>query len=104
MGGNELTEAQQRAVDLLHKHIRLDPKKVCRRCPLDYGRHSLAPKNSLGTLEALPVELLCKILEHVNVLSILKFRRVNQEAMSTVDAMPEFKKVSNPSNAAVAIT
>jgi hypothetical protein len=104
MEGDQLTEAQQCAVDLLHKHIRLDPKKVCRRCPLDYGRQSLAPKKSLGTLEVLPAELLCQILEHVNVLSILKFRRVNQKAMSTVDALPEFKKVSNRVNDVVAIT
>jgi hypothetical protein len=92
MADSQLNEAQQRAVKLLNDNI-LNPRILLKLCLLDNGRHSPQPKVSLGALEALPVELLDEVLGHIDIASLLAFRRVNQKAMASVDEMVEYKKV-----------
>jgi hypothetical protein len=80
MTATQLTQQQCAARDLLNEHI-LSPD-ILERCVLDYSLHCLAPEATLGTLEKLPIELHHQILGHIDVESLLRFRRVNQKAMA----------------------
>jgi hypothetical protein len=65
-----------------------------RQCRLDHGLHDLDPVHDLGALSKLPAELLHHILNEVDVESLFTFRRVSQNAMSTVSSMLSYQKVS----------
>ncbi|KAH7063838.1 hypothetical protein BKA63DRAFT_609002 [Paraphoma chrysanthemicola] len=92
MEGDQLTDAQRRAVMILNRQI-LDPRVLLKNCLLDYGRHEVKPKYDLGGLDLLPTEIRCAILENIDVKTLLVFRAVNKRAMATVDEVPCFKKI-----------
>jgi hypothetical protein len=93
MADTTIAEHQRTALKILDEHI-LDSAVLVNKCPLDYGRHILAPRFDLGNLQKLSTELYYHVLGYVDVKSLLVFRRVSQNAMTTVDSMIEYRKVS----------
>ena len=90
-----LTDPQREAVGILNDYI-LDPAELWRRCPLGYSRHRFKIKKAamnLGSLKRLPPELHYEIMGHLDVLSLITFRRVSKMAMTIVNTMVEYKKV-----------
>jgi hypothetical protein len=94
MASSSLTAEQKIAVRILDEFV-LDPEMLLKRCPLDCDCHKLDPRSDLGDLEKLPTELRHHMLGFLEVKSLLTFRRVSQNAMSTVDGMVEYYKVRN---------
>ena len=81
------------------KHEILSTELLSRQCPLDYGRPKPPSRTDLGKFEVLAVEIQQRILEHVNVASLLAFRGVNRRASEVIDGMPTWRKVlDNASN------
>ncbi|KAF2653181.1 hypothetical protein K491DRAFT_551256, partial [Lophiostoma macrostomum CBS 122681] len=75
------------AEDVLAKEV------LTLHCPLDYEKHAVKPKEGLGALDILALEIKQEVLERLDVQSLLTFRRVNQEAMDVVNGMVTWKKV-----------
>ncbi|KAI0837090.1 hypothetical protein F5Y06DRAFT_271969 [Hypoxylon sp. FL0890] len=72
----------------------LDDADLETRCPLDNGRHSIQPRQSLGQLDALPLELLTEVLIAIDLPTLTAFRRVNCRAMSIVDSLHQYRMIS----------
>jgi hypothetical protein len=51
------------------------------------------PKNDLGTLDTLPLELLSLILVQIDLRSLTDFRRINNRAMQVVDSVLEYRLI-----------
>lgn len=64
-------------------------------CPLDYGKHDCSPTTGTGIFDKLPEEIKEKVLENIDVQSLLVFRRVNKEAMAVVNGTVKWRKVSS---------
>jgi len=71
----------------------LDDAGLDTRCPLDNGRHVIQPKQSVGQLDRLPVELIDHVLRMLDIPTLSTFRRVNQRAMHLVDSLPPYRRV-----------
>lgn len=77
----------------------LDPVALERCCPLDNGRHNdlhVIPQDSsfsLGSLDTLPVEVLCGILLDLDLQSLTVLRSVNRRARFTVDTLPQYNDI-----------
>lgn len=66
------------------------------QCPLDnrLGIGASAPaRHSLGKLDQLPDELLCRILLFADIPSLTLFRRVNRRAMQIVNSIPQYDAI-----------
>jgi len=69
----------------------LDCNRLATYCPLDNGRHlNTAPSADLGALNILPQELLVLVLRELDLQTLTNFRRVNRQAMISVDAVPTY--------------
>ncbi|KAI1414113.1 hypothetical protein F5Y13DRAFT_21962 [Hypoxylon sp. FL1857] len=75
-------------------HLTLDEADLETRCPLDNGRHSIRPRESLGQLDVLPFELLSDILLTLDLPTLTVFRRVNFQAMHVVNSLHQYKMIS----------
>lgn len=53
------------------------------------------PISSLSTFDRLPYEILWQILHSLDLISLLRFRQVNQRARELSTAMPEYQHVAN---------
>lgn len=62
--------------------------------PLDIGKHQPNPRFDLGKLDALSTDLVQMVLAQTDVQTLFAFRRVNQRAMTMVDALPHFKAIT----------
>ncbi|KAI8942044.1 hypothetical protein NX059_000148 [Plenodomus lindquistii] len=70
----------------------LDPSALQERCPLDTLKHGYAEsevQESLGAMQALPLEIQHQILRHAHLDTLLTFRRINKLAMNTVNSLIE---------------
>lgn len=94
MASPNLTASQREAVKMLTDYNNLIPVDLLLGCPLDHGRHSVERATDLGALNTLPRELQYEIMGHLDVQSLLAFRRVSKKAMDAVNTMVEYKKVS----------
>jgi hypothetical protein len=92
MSSSDLTPLLRTSLYILNDNV-FDREKLRRQVPLDHGRHNLSAQQDLGELDKLPIELHHLILEDLDVESLLTFRRVNQQAMKTVNSMPSYTKV-----------
>jgi hypothetical protein len=92
MHSNTLTRQQLISLRILNENI-LDPKTLLKHCPLDYGRHVFHQTGHIGMFGRLPLEIQHKVLSHVDIYTLLTFRRVNQSAMAAVNSMLDYKKV-----------
>ncbi|EMD63863.1 hypothetical protein COCSADRAFT_172107 [Bipolaris sorokiniana ND90Pr] len=65
------------------------------RVQLDHGKHdcTYSPTATLGILYTFPIELQQRIVSHLDVKSLLVFRRVSKPAMSLVNSLLEYKKI-----------
>jgi hypothetical protein len=61
-----LTKQQQLSLEILNDNI-LNPDILLQHCPLDYGRHTLNPKNDLGNFQQLPTELQHQVLRELDI-------------------------------------
>ncbi|KAG9253166.1 uncharacterized protein F5Z01DRAFT_624272 [Emericellopsis atlantica] len=71
----------------------LDNAQLETRCPLDDGRladASIPGRRSAGQLDQLPAELLIMVLLHIDIPSLIHFRRVNRRALELVDSIPQY--------------
>lgn len=59
----------------------------------DRNRLRSPPKTCAGTLEALPPEMMVKILSQLDLRTLADFRCVNRRALELVDALPEYKAI-----------
>lgn len=73
----------------------LDDRDLERTCPLDNGRHTIIVSHDLGTLDALPLELLRLILVRTDLRSLTNFRRINNRAIQIVDSILEYQTIVN---------
>jgi len=79
-------------------HGVLHHQLLARHCLLDDAHHAIgldyttAP--NLGLFSRLPVELQQQIILHMDVATVLTWRRVNRMAMDLVSQMFEWKEVS----------
>jgi hypothetical protein len=69
----------------------LDEQNLSRACPLDNGHHAHEKQGSLGSLECLPLELLCDVLYHLDSSTLAIFRRLNTRAVPVLDALHSYK-------------
>jgi hypothetical protein len=83
---------QQLSYKLLDDNV-LERTVLSQECRLDHGLHDLNSVHDLGALSQLPTEPLHHILDEVDVKSLFTFRRVSQNAMSTVSSMLSYQKV-----------
>lgn len=88
----ELTNLQRTAINILNENL-YDRDILPKQCPLDHCRHLLAPKQDLGMLSSVPIETHHLVLDELDIVSLLTFRRVNQLSMSTVNSMANYDKV-----------
>ncbi|KAL3256344.1 hypothetical protein ABHI18_007648 [Aspergillus niger] len=51
------------------------------------------PCYGLGTLEALPIEVIHLTLIQLDMLSLIEFRRVNRRARQVTDSVPQFRHI-----------
>jgi len=51
------------------------------------------PLHSLGQIDTLPLELLCQVLLELDVPTLTAFRRVNRQALTVVDSIPQYRRV-----------
>ncbi|KAK8169464.1 hypothetical protein IWX90DRAFT_179350 [Phyllosticta citrichinensis] len=72
----------------------LDEAEDFRVFPLQYGHAVEEPRQNLGALDALPLELIQSTLSLVDLETLQHFRRVNRRALKVVDGMPEYKAVA----------
>ena len=83
----------------IHVGAMLEPMDLQRRCPLDNGLHDdlqVTPQKSsfsLGSLDTLPIELLCAILLDLDLQSLTRLRSVNCRARFTVDTLPQYNNI-----------
>jgi hypothetical protein len=103
MAHSSLTAEQRIAARMFDEFV-LEPEILLKRCPFDYRRHKLEPRNDLEDLKKLPMELRHHMLGFLEIKSLLAFRRVNQSAMSTVDGMVEYHKVRHCSTSISTVT
>lgn len=75
------------------KDFTLDDNDLTRTCPLDNHRHHIDPKNDLGVLDTLPLELLSSILVQIDLRSLTDFRRINNRSMQVVDSVTEYQSI-----------
>jgi hypothetical protein len=92
MSSSDLTPLQRTSLYILNDNV-FDRDILRKQVPLDHGRHTLNPQQDLGDLDKLPTELHHLILEELDIEFLLTFRRVNQQAMKTVNSMPSYTKV-----------
>lgn len=59
----------------------------------DRNRLRSPPKTCAGALEALPHEMIVKILSQLDLRTLADFRCVNRRALELVDALPEYKAI-----------
>jgi hypothetical protein len=89
------------------KGAMLEPVDLERGCPLDNGRHDKQDVATLGTLEALPVELVQTILLDLDLQSLTSLRRVNRRTRLTIDTLWQYNEIityaSNSLRAALSI-
>lgn len=79
------------ASNLHIKDRTLDYNGLATYCPLDNGRQlTTAPRADLGPLKILPQELLAIIFHYLDLQTLTIFRRVNRQAMHSVDAIPAY--------------
>lgn len=57
------------------------------------GRPHILPATGIGSLDALPAELLNMILTEIDLQTLVSFRRVNRRAAELVDQVPSYKAV-----------
>ncbi|KAF2027955.1 hypothetical protein EK21DRAFT_91051 [Setomelanomma holmii] len=76
----------------------IDNSILIRHCPLDNGRHAINFESdgasSLGALSKLLVELSEEVIRHVDIETLLAWRRVNKLAMTLVASLSERKKIT----------
>ncbi|PKS13319.1 hypothetical protein jhhlp_000090 [Lomentospora prolificans] len=73
--------------------VTLDGAALARHCPLDNGRHTTEPRQTLGRLDGLPSEVLMAIFLSLDLITLTAFRRVNNRAMETVDSISEYARI-----------
>ncbi|KAI1378882.1 hypothetical protein F4677DRAFT_412309 [Hypoxylon crocopeplum] len=61
--------------------------------PLDNGRHSIQPRQSLGQLDILPNEVTSDILLALDLPTLTRFRRVNHRAMDLIDSLRQYRMI-----------
>ncbi|KAH8589190.1 hypothetical protein B0O99DRAFT_692758 [Bisporella sp. PMI_857] len=71
----------------------LDDADLETRCLLDNGRHKIQPRNSVGQLDVLPLEIVTDVLVALDLPTLTAFRRVNRRAMSLVDSLHQYGTV-----------
>ena len=80
-------------LDLLKGEV-LDPAVLAAHCPLKPVTLRMKPDSKdLSILEDLPAELQDLVTSHMNLDSVLKFRRVNRKALALVERNLDWQKV-----------
>ena len=84
--------------DLTYTHIRLRDFTLDDNLPdlqcQPYNDHIPDPhKAYLGPLDTLPLELLCEILQQLDLCTLKDFRHVNRRAMWLVESFPQYKAI-----------
>ncbi|KAI9792978.1 MAG: hypothetical protein M1816_001300 [Peltula sp. TS41687] len=77
-------------------NITIDPEGLARRCPLDNGRPQSTTttiNTTLGTLDALPLELLHDVLLQLDLQSLTTLRAVNRYARCSIDGLHKYKTI-----------
>ncbi|KAI0384228.1 hypothetical protein F5Y04DRAFT_238613 [Hypomontagnella monticulosa] len=88
-------QLQSFAADEWWEAIRtLDDVDLESLCPLDNGRHVVRPRESLGQLDKLPIEIIIPMLLSLDIHSLIAFRRVNSRAMDLVNSLHEYQMIS----------
>lgn len=75
------------------KDNNLDDANLETRCPLDNGRHSGTPEQTVGQLDLLPLEIVNEILLSMDLPTLTNFRCINRRAMQLVDSLPQYRMV-----------
>ncbi|KAI0282798.1 hypothetical protein BGY98DRAFT_60892 [Russula aff. rugulosa BPL654] len=84
--------------DLTYTHIRLRDFTLDDNLPdlqcQPYNDHISDPhKAYLGAHDTLPLELLCEILQQLDLCTLTDFRHVNRRAMWLVESFPQYKAI-----------
>ncbi|KAI0285530.1 hypothetical protein BC826DRAFT_960139 [Russula brevipes] len=75
------------------KDFTLDDNLPNLRCQPDNVHIPNPPKVYLGALDTLPLELLCEILQKLDLRTLTDFRHVNRRAMWLVESFPQYKAI-----------
>jgi hypothetical protein len=62
-------------------------------CPLDNGHVFENPRNDLGLLDRLPLELLHIVLAQLDISTLTDLRRLNRRALQVVDKIPQYQVI-----------
>lgn len=62
--------------------------------PLGNGACHLEPNNDAGAVDKLPLEMIYELLAHLDLETLMAFRRVNQRAKSLVDSFPQYRTIA----------
>lgn len=71
----------------------LDDNLPDSQCQPDNDHIPNPPKAYLGALDTLPLELLCGILQQLDLRTFTDFQHVNRRAMSLVESFPQYKAI-----------
>ncbi|KAL7927972.1 hypothetical protein ACQKWADRAFT_278365 [Trichoderma austrokoningii] len=92
--------------DLTYPRLNLNDHTLDENLPVlqsrpDASRLRPPPNTGAGALDALPLELVVKILSQLDLRTLVDFRRVNRRALELVDSHPEYKAVITHANNAL---
>lgn len=59
------------------------------------------PKNDLGTLDMLPLEIIKLILVDIDISTLMTFHQVNERAAQVIEGMPEYKVIASYAPSAI---